>query len=94
MFWPKQIWSKYADKLEDFKEPKNADKAVQCLNELVTDALRYVLTWDTVHWTRNSQYLNASGPWSFESILLDGFLLCETNIQCMEGILLPGILFA
>ncbi|TKV90716.1 hypothetical protein SEVIR_9G047000v4 [Setaria viridis] len=39
MFWPREIWSKYADKLEDFKYEENSEKAVQCLNDLVTNAL-------------------------------------------------------
>ncbi|KAM3205737.1 squalene synthase 8 isoform X3 [Capsicum annuum] len=39
MFWPRQIWSKYATKLEEFKYEENSVKAVQCLNEMVTDAL-------------------------------------------------------
>ncbi|RRT81987.1 hypothetical protein B296_00017297 [Ensete ventricosum] len=68
MFWPCQIWSKYADKLEvyllhllykfknhclalcsylyfslfgiqDFKYAENSTKAVECLNDLVTNAL-------------------------------------------------------
>lgn len=41
MFWPKEIWGLYADSLSDFKEPRNAKQAVQCLNHMVTDALRY-----------------------------------------------------
>ena len=41
MFWPREIWGKYAKKLEDFKAPENAEKALGCLNELVTDALRH-----------------------------------------------------
>lgn len=41
MFWPKEIWGKYAQKLEDFKAPENAEQAVGCLNELVTDALQH-----------------------------------------------------
>jgi phytoene/squalene synthetase len=41
MFWPKEIWGKYAKKLEDFKVPENSRQAVDCLNELVTDALRH-----------------------------------------------------
>lgn len=42
MFWPKEIWGLYADSLADFKEPRNARQAVQCLNHMVTDALRYI----------------------------------------------------
>ena len=40
MFWPKEIWGLYGEALADFKEPSNASQAVQCLNHMVTDALR------------------------------------------------------
>lgn len=36
MFWPRDIWSKYADKLEDLKEPANRTQAVRCLNHMVS----------------------------------------------------------
>ncbi|CAA7019876.1 unnamed protein product [Microthlaspi erraticum] len=39
MFWPREIWGKYVDKLEDLKNEENSTKAVQCLNEMVTNAL-------------------------------------------------------
>ncbi|MCD9559112.1 Farnesyl-diphosphate farnesyltransferase [Datura stramonium] len=42
MFWPHQIWSKYVNKLEDLKYKENSVKAVQCLNEMVTNALSHV----------------------------------------------------
>ncbi|XP_010025621.2 squalene synthase-like [Eucalyptus grandis] len=42
MFWPHQIWGKYVNKLEDLKYEENSVKAVQCLNEMVTDALTHV----------------------------------------------------
>lgn len=41
MFWPKEIWGNYAKVLDEFKEPKNLDKAMLCLNHMVTDALRH-----------------------------------------------------
>nr|XP_009769885.1 PREDICTED: squalene synthase-like [Nicotiana sylvestris] len=41
MFWPRQIWSKYVNKLEDFKYEENSVKAGQCLNEMVTNALSH-----------------------------------------------------
>ncbi|KAG7577954.1 Isoprenoid synthase domain superfamily [Arabidopsis thaliana x Arabidopsis arenosa] len=41
-FWPRQIWSKYVGKLEDFKDEENSTKAVQCLNYMVTDALIHI----------------------------------------------------
>ncbi|KAG9145819.1 hypothetical protein Leryth_020862 [Lithospermum erythrorhizon] len=42
MFWPRQIWSKYVNKLEDLKYEKNSVKAVECLNDMVTNALSHV----------------------------------------------------
>ncbi|KAL5855404.1 hypothetical protein ACOSQ3_005245 [Xanthoceras sorbifolium] len=42
MFWPCEIWRKYANKLEDLQYEENSVEAVQCLNEMVTDALRHV----------------------------------------------------
>eukprot|EP00270_Netrium_digitus_P002873 TRINITY_DN13246_c0_g1_i5.p1 TRINITY_DN13246_c0_g1~~TRINITY_DN13246_c0_g1_i5.p1 ORF type:complete len:405 (+),score=80.85 TRINITY_DN13246_c0_g1_i5:168-1382(+) len=45
MFWPREIWGKHAENLEDFRRPErgsDAEKhAVECLNEMVTDALRH-----------------------------------------------------
>nr|GLL28443.1 squalene synthase-like [Ipomoea trifida] len=35
MFWPRQIWSKYVDKLEELKYEENSVKAVECLNEMM-----------------------------------------------------------
>lgn len=45
MFWPRDVWSKYAKQLEDFKlleYPDNEDDALNCLNELITNALTHV----------------------------------------------------
>ncbi|RZB74142.1 Squalene synthase 1 isoform C [Glycine soja] len=41
MFWPRQIWSEYVNKLEDLKYEENSVKAVQCLNDMVTNALMH-----------------------------------------------------
>jgi len=42
IFWPRDVWIKYAKKLEDFKEHQHAKEAVHCLNHLITDALSHV----------------------------------------------------
>ncbi|CAK7329617.1 unnamed protein product [Dovyalis caffra] len=42
MFWPRQFWSKYVDKIEDLKYEENSEKAVQCLNDMITNALTHV----------------------------------------------------
>ncbi|XP_072041681.1 squalene synthase-like [Amphiura filiformis] len=41
-FWPKETWSKYADKLSDFQKHSNIRPAVSCLNDLITNALHHV----------------------------------------------------
>ncbi|XP_053314626.1 squalene synthase-like [Spea bombifrons] len=41
-FWPKEVWSKYGKKLSDLAKPENIVPAVQCLNELITNALNHV----------------------------------------------------
>ncbi|CAL9228005.1 unnamed protein product [Arabidopsis halleri] len=42
MFWPREIWGKYVDNLEDLKNEEKSTQAVQCLNEMVTNALTHV----------------------------------------------------
>lgn len=42
VFYPKQIWSKYAESIHDFKEKQHASAALWCLNELVTDAVTHI----------------------------------------------------
>lgn len=42
MFWPKEVWGRYAETLDDFKSPQNRTAAIHCLNHLVKDALRHL----------------------------------------------------
>jgi farnesyl-diphosphate farnesyltransferase len=35
MFWPREIWGKYAKSLDEFKDPANRGAAVECLNDMV-----------------------------------------------------------
>ncbi|BFZ11069.1 hypothetical protein BsWGS_14108 [Bradybaena similaris] len=39
IFWPRAAWSKYASDLGEFAQPQHQEKAVQCLNELITNTL-------------------------------------------------------
>jgi len=41
VFYPKAIWEKYSNAIEDFKDPKNIVNAVKCLNEMITDAMSH-----------------------------------------------------
>jgi farnesyl-diphosphate farnesyltransferase len=42
IFWPRAVWSKYAKRLEDFKEAQYSKEAVHCLNDLVTNAMNHL----------------------------------------------------
>lgn len=35
MFWPREIWGRYAQQLADFKEGEHAVAAVAALNDMV-----------------------------------------------------------
>eukprot|EP00798_Chlamydomonas_sp_ICE-L_P000464 gene464-1870_t len=41
-YWPSAIWGKYGQQLSDFKEVSNRDGAIQCLNHMITDAMRHL----------------------------------------------------
>ena len=43
MFWPRSVWSKYAKELDDLQHEENHEKSVQCMNELITNALTHSL---------------------------------------------------
>ncbi|RWW07763.1 hypothetical protein BHE74_00008710 [Ensete ventricosum] len=85
MFWPCQIWSKYADKLEDFKYAENSTKAVECLNDLVTNAL--------IHAEDCLQYMSALKDLAIfrfcaiPQIMAIGTLaLCYNNVEVFRGV--------
>jgi farnesyl-diphosphate farnesyltransferase len=42
MFWPRDVWGRYADDLADLKEACNRPRALGALDDLVTDALRHL----------------------------------------------------
>mmetsp|Transcript_11701 Transcript_11701/g.28014 ORF Transcript_11701/g.28014 Transcript_11701/m.28014 type:complete len:558 (-) Transcript_11701:41-1714(-) len=41
VFWPVEIWGKHTQELSDFTFGKNPERALACLNEMVTDALQH-----------------------------------------------------
>lgn len=42
VFWPKQIWGKYATQLEEFHDKPSSPESLACINEMVTNALQHV----------------------------------------------------
>ncbi|KAL8556191.1 hypothetical protein ACS0TY_003834 [Phlomoides rotata] len=100
MFWPRQIWSKYVNKLEDLKYEENSVKALQCLNDMVTNAL--------LHVEDSLKYMSAlRDPSIFRfcaipQVMAIGTLaLCYNNIQLFRGVVkmrrgklnITGVLF-
>ncbi|GLT30641.1 hypothetical protein SLA2020_054320 [Shorea laevis] len=85
MFWPRQIWGKYASKLEDLKYEENSVKAVQCLNDMVNNAL--------IHVEDCLKYMSAlRDPGIFRfcaipQIMAIGTLaLCYNNVEVFRGV--------
>nr|ARE29880.1 squalene synthase [Trichosanthes pubera subsp. rubriflos] len=85
MFWPREIWSKYADKLEDFKYEENSVKAVQCLNDSVTNALNHVE--DCLKYMSNLRDLSIFRFCAIPQIMAIGTLaLCYNNVEVFRGV--------
>lgn len=40
-WWPKEIWNKHVDKMEDLFKPENKQKALWCSSEMVLNALQH-----------------------------------------------------
>nr|AXU93511.1 squalene synthase 2 [Taraxacum kok-saghyz] len=85
VYWPRQVWSRYASKPEDLKHKDNSKKAVQCLNHMVTNAL--------VHIEDCLKYLSGiRDPAIFKfcaipQIMAIGTLaLCYNNIEVFRGV--------
>ncbi|XP_051135190.1 squalene synthase 8-like isoform X2 [Andrographis paniculata] len=84
MFWPRQIWSKYVDKLEDLKEERNSAKALFCLNEMVTNALVHVeSSLNQISSLRDPAYIQFYAI--VQVIIFRTLALCYNNIQVFNG---------
>ncbi|WZZ23857.1 hypothetical protein YC2023_007258 [Brassica napus] len=85
MFWPREIWGKYVDKLEDLKNEENSTKAVQCLNEMVTNALIHVeVCLKSMAGLRDPAIFKSC---SIPQIVAMGTLaLCYNNVQVFRGV--------
>ncbi|KAI3831609.1 hypothetical protein MKX03_017457 [Papaver bracteatum] len=84
MHWPRQIWGKYVDKLGDLACEENSEKALCCLNDMVTDALS--------HAESCLEYLSAlQDPailrfFAIPLVICIGTLtLCYNNIEVFRG---------
>ncbi|PNT73952.1 hypothetical protein BRADI_1g04900v3 [Brachypodium distachyon] len=85
MFWPREIWSKYVEKLEDLKYKENSEKAVQCLNDMVTNAL--------IHAKDCLQYMSALKDDTVfrlcaipQIMAMGNFAICYNNVNVFRGL--------
>lgn len=42
IFWPDEVWKRYAEKIEDFRDRSDSQSRLGCLNWLIHDALSHV----------------------------------------------------
>ncbi|KAF8112266.1 hypothetical protein N665_0065s0048 [Sinapis alba] len=85
MFWPREIWGKYVNKLEDLKNEENSIKAVQCLNEMVTNALTHVE--DCLKYMAGLRDPAIFKSCAIPQIVAFGTLaLCYKNVQVFRGV--------
>ncbi|XP_047327061.1 squalene synthase 3-like isoform X2 [Impatiens glandulifera] len=85
MCWPREIWSKYVDKLEDLKEKENSVKAVQCLNDMVTNTLTHVE--DCLKYMKDIKSPTIFRFCAIPQIMAIGiFALCYNNVEVFRGV--------
>ncbi|MCL7031050.1 hypothetical protein MKW94_029672 [Papaver nudicaule] len=84
MYWPRQIWSKYVDKLEDLAHEENLKKAVCCLNDMVTDALSHAV--DSLKYLSTLRHSGIFHLYAILQVIAFGTLtLCYNNIEVFRG---------
>uniref|UniRef100_A0A7N0TVR8 Squalene synthase n=1 Tax=Kalanchoe fedtschenkoi TaxID=63787 RepID=A0A7N0TVR8_KALFE len=85
MFWPREIWSKYVNKLEELKYDENSAKAVECLNDMVTNALLHAE--DCLQYMSNLRDSAIFRFCAIPQIMAIGTLaLCYNNVQVFRGV--------
>ncbi|RZC43536.1 hypothetical protein C5167_036483 [Papaver somniferum] len=84
MHWPRHIWSKYVDKLEELAYKENSEKAVSCLNDMVTDALSHVE--DCLEYLSTLQDSAMFRFYAVNLIISTGILArCYNNVEVFRG---------
>ncbi|WVZ62312.1 hypothetical protein U9M48_012074 [Paspalum notatum var. saurae] len=85
MFWPREIWIKYIETFEDFKYEKNSRKAVQCLNEMVSNGLTHVE--DCLRYMSSLKDLSVFRFCAIPQVLgIAMYAHCYSNVDIFRGI--------
>mmetsp|Transcript_1825 Transcript_1825/g.3172 ORF Transcript_1825/g.3172 Transcript_1825/m.3172 type:complete len:482 (-) Transcript_1825:243-1688(-) len=86
-FWPKEIWSKFAPhgSLADFKDEANRFQAVECLNAMVSDAMRHVP--DCIEYMSHIRNQHVFNFVAIPQVMAIGTLSeCFNNPRVFEGV--------
>ncbi|RZC75807.1 hypothetical protein C5167_000190 [Papaver somniferum] len=84
IYWPRQIWSKYVDKLDDLIHPEEPEKALWCLNDMVTDALSHAA--DSLEYLSTLPHFGTFNVYAIIQVIAVGTLsLCYNNIEVFRG---------
>ncbi|KAG9468663.1 hypothetical protein GDO78_022228 [Eleutherodactylus coqui] len=84
-FWPREVWSKYSKKLSDLAKPENIVPAVQCLNDLVTNALQHIP--DVLLYLSRLRNQNAFNFFAIQQVIAVATLAaCYNNHQVFKGV--------
>ncbi|KAI3839423.1 hypothetical protein MKX03_017546 [Papaver bracteatum] len=84
IYWPREIWSKYVDKLEDLTYKENSEKSLCCLNDMVTDALSHAV--DCLEYLSILRHSVTFQTYAIMVIANFGSLsLCYNNIEVFSG---------
>ncbi|XP_075454828.1 squalene synthase-like isoform X2 [Ascaphus truei] len=83
--WPKEVWSKYAKKLSDLAEPENTGPALQCLNELIMNALHHIP--DVLNFLSRVKNQNIFRAFAISQVMAIATLsACCSNQQVFKGV--------
>ncbi|XP_026445550.1 squalene synthase-like, partial [Papaver somniferum] len=84
IYWPSQIWSKYVDKIEDLIYKENSEKALCCLNDMVTDALSHAV--DSLEYLSTLRHCGTFQCYAILQVSAIGTLsLCYNNTEVFRG---------
>lgn len=85
VFWPQQVWSKYAKELSELKEVENRTSAMYCLNDLITNALEHIP--DCIEYMEHLHDPNVFNFCAIPQVMAIGTLAhCYNNPQVFKGV--------
>uniref|UniRef100_G1KIG7 Squalene synthase n=1 Tax=Anolis carolinensis TaxID=28377 RepID=G1KIG7_ANOCA len=82
--WPWEVWSKYVNKVSDLAKPKNINKAIQCMNELITNALHLSRPRLQTCYNNEQVFQGVVKIWKGQAVIL---MMDAISIQAVKAIM-------